>query len=205
MKIVVFGASGVTGNHLVKQALEMGHEVTAVVRTAVNFQLSSPRLHVMEVSLQDPSGIQLAVRDQDVVISVLGIRKGSSSTICADGATSILNAMEAVGTRRLVALSAYGASETRRASLFIRFVRTVIADKMRDKDLMERAIRNSGICWTLIRPPALTNGKRTSIYRFGSGLNIGALGRISRSDVSDFILKHAVSDDHIGKALSVTY
>ena len=205
MKLAIFGASGATGRQLVEQALAMGHEVTAVVRSAANLPLSHPGLLVLEAALQDAAAMRRAVENQDVVISVLGTRRGGPSTICADGAKSILAAMQAAGTRRLVALSAYGASETRRASLFIRFVRSVIADKMRDKDQMERLVRHSGIDWTLVRPPALTRGKRTGVYRFGPDLRIGALSRISRSDVADFILRHAISDEQAGKTLAITY
>lgn len=205
MKLAIFGATGVTGRHLIEQALHLGHEVTAVVRAAGAMTLHHPQLRIVEAALHDSAQMRLAVKDQDVVISVLGVRKGGASTICADGARSILAAMEASGTRRLVALSAYGASETSRASLFIRFVRSVIAEKMRDKDEMERRIRASSVSWTLVRPPALTNGKQTGAYRFGTDLKIGMTGRISRSDLADFILKEGIQDKSAGKVLAVSY
>ncbi|MGW2223143.1 NAD(P)H-binding protein, partial [Nonomuraea sp. NPDC001684] len=34
MRLVIFGATGRTGLELVRQALDLGHEVTAVVRDA---------------------------------------------------------------------------------------------------------------------------------------------------------------------------
>jgi putative NADH-flavin reductase len=39
LKLVVFGATGATGTELVKQGLELGHEITAIVRTPENFKL----------------------------------------------------------------------------------------------------------------------------------------------------------------------
>jgi len=205
MRLVIFGATGATGRHVIEQALKLGHNVTAIVRAPGAFAMSHPKLKTTQAELHDPAAMRLAVQNQDVIISVLGVRKGGSSTICADGAKSILAAMAATGTRRLVALSAYGASETQRDTLFIRFVRSVIAAKMRDKDEMERLIRNSDVTWTLVRPPALTNGKLTGSYRFGSNLKIGMSGRISRSDLAEFILKEAISDANSKKILSVTY
>ncbi|MEJ0045615.1 MAG: SDR family oxidoreductase [Rhodospirillales bacterium] len=189
MKLAIFGGTGATGRQLVDQALQAGHDVTVFVRTANAIPIENPRLRTMVGNFEQAVAIQSVVRDQDAVISVLGVRKHGSSTICTDGVQSILQAMEATGARRLIALSAYGASETRDASLFIKFVRTVIADKMRDKDNMEALVRASGIEWTLVRPPALTNGKRTGRYRSGIDLKVGITGRISRADLADFILQ----------------
>ena len=39
LKLVVFGATGATGTALVNQGLELGHEITAIVRTPENFKL----------------------------------------------------------------------------------------------------------------------------------------------------------------------
>jgi len=204
MKLGIFGASGATGRHLVEQALAAGHEVTAVVRTAGTFASDTPRLKFVVSRLDQPAELEHVVKEQDAIISVLGARKGSPPTVCADGATNILKAMKATGVRRFIGLSAYGASETKDASLFIKFVRTVIADKMRDKDEMESVVRASGVDWTLVRPPALTNGRRTGEYRFGTDLKIGPFGRISRADVADFILREAVATDSIKKTFNVS-
>lgn len=205
MKLAIFGATGATGRQLVEQALELGHDVTAVVRASGAFALSHPRLHTIETELSDSAKMQLAVKGHDVIISVLGVRKGGPTTICTDGVRSILAAMAATGQRRLVVLSAFGASETSKASWFIRFVRSVIAEKMRDKDAMEQLVRGSTMRWTIVRPPALTNGKLTGTYRFGTDIKIGAFGRISRSDLAHFIVEKAILDTFVGKAFSVTY
>ena len=88
--------------------------------------------------------------------------------------------------------------------MFIRFVRRVIAAKMRDKDSMEALVGSSNLDWTLVRPPALTNGKRTGIYRAGTGIKPGLLGRISRADLAAFMLREAVEGRYTGKAVVVS-
>lgn len=203
MKLGIFGATGTTGRHLVELALSAGHEVTAMVRDPALADLDSFRVRLVVGALDDQEAVQRTVAGQDAVISVLGVRKGGPTDVCAQGATSILNAMKATGVRRIIALSAHGASESRDASLFIRFVRSVIAEKMRDKDEMEALIRASGFDWTLVRPPALTNGKRTGDYRFGPELKMGWLARISRSDVAEFILRNAISSTSVQKIFTV--
>lgn len=46
MKIVVLGATGQTGQHLVNQALQQGHSVTAVVRNPGKMTVSHDNLKV---------------------------------------------------------------------------------------------------------------------------------------------------------------
>lgn len=197
MKLAVFGASGATGRHLVSQALSAGHAVTVLVRNPDSLGTDHASLKLVVGELDNPFTVQSVIQDAEAVISVLGARKGEAQTICTEGIGRILPAMQAAGVKRLIALSAYGASETCNASLFIRFVRSVISEKMRDKDGMEDLVRSSATDWTLIRPPVLTNGKAKGRYHSGIALNPGITGRISRADLASFILQTAVSGRYI--------
>lgn len=144
-----------------------------------------------------------ALQGADAVISLLGMRKHDAKAVCSGGRRSILRAMATTGARRLIALSAYGASETRDASLFIRFLRKAIADKIRDKDQMEALVRGSATDWTLVRPPFLTNGERSGNYRVGTALKPGLGARLSRADLAAFILQEAASGSYIGQTPGV--
>lgn len=162
------------------------------------------RLRIVAGSLAHADAVEAVVRDADAVISMLGVRKGDTAAICTDGVGSIVRAMDAAGARRLIALSAYGASETRKASLFIRLVRKIIAAKMRDKDGMEAVVRASGLDWTLVRPAVLTNGPHTGHVRAGASLRPGLAGRISRADLAAFLLREAADGNDIGGAVVVS-
>jgi len=200
MKLAIFGASGATGRHLVNQALSSGHSVTALVRTPDSLQVNHVGLKLIVGELYNSVTVESVIRDADTVISVLGARKGKDQNICTDGLSKIIPAMQKVGVKRLIALSAYGASETHNASLFIRFVRSIISEKMRDKDDMEDLVRASHTDWTLIRPPMLTNGDASKNYRSGIDLRPGITGRISRADLASFILQTVVSGSYIHEA-----
>jgi putative NADH-flavin reductase len=199
MKLAIFGASGVTGRHLLEQALQAGHQVTALKRTPGSLQLQTGLTTVIG-SLDQQAAVQSVIQGADAVISVLGMRDKDATPVCTDGARSILEAMASTGVRRLIALSAYGAAETSNASWFIRFVRTVIASKMHDKDNMEALVRSSDSDWTLVRPPMLTNGSRTDHYRASTDLRPGLTGRLSRADLAAFILQEAAAAGYIGQA-----
>lgn len=200
MKLAIFGASGATGRHLLQLALDAGHTVTVLVRSADSLPLKHPALTAVVGRIDQLETVESIVQGADAVISVLGARKGGAQTICSDAMRSIVPAMHAVGVHRLIALSAYGAAETRNASWFIRFVRMAIADKMRDKDAMEALVRASDTDWTLVRPPALTNSEATGRYRSGTGLRPGITGRLPRADMAAFILHTAESGEFIGQA-----
>lgn len=143
MKLAIFGASGATGRHLVRQALSAGHTVTVLLRSAESLTIKDARLICIVGQLDQSATVKAVVQGADAVISVLGARKGAAPTVCTQGVRKILPAMQSTGVRRLIALSAYGACETSNASWFIRFVRAVIGEKMRDKDAMENLIRAS--------------------------------------------------------------
>jgi putative NADH-flavin reductase len=200
MKLAIFGASGATGRLLVEQALAAGHEVTVLLRSAASLAVDGGRLQTIVGQLDQPEAVAAVVQGADAVISVLGARKGGSPTVCSDGIRSILPAMRRARVQRLIALSAYGAAETRNDSWFIRLVRKLISEKMRDKDDMEALVRASPTEWTLVRPPALTNGAASGGYRSGIGLKPGVTGRVSRADLAAFMLNVAESSDYLRQA-----
>jgi putative NADH-flavin reductase len=201
MKITIFGASGATGQHLVKQALQANHEVTAFVRSASSLQLEHTGFHTVVGDFDQPGAVQRAIDQADVVVSVLGIRKQGPGDVCSQGVRSILAAMAAQHQRRLIVLSAYGASETQNVSLSAWMIRRILAVKMRDKDGMEALVRAADLDWTIVRPPALTNGPLTEKYQAGVELKIGFFAKLSRADLAQFILHEASAGSYIKQAV----
>ena len=54
---------------------------------------------------------------------------------------------------------------------------------------MERVFDESGLDWTMVRPPELTNKPYTGKYRVREG-HLPRFGfKVSRSDVADFMIK----------------
>lgn len=200
MKLAIFGASGATGRLLVQQALAAGHHVSVLLRSPDSLPIDDVRLQRIVGQLDQPDAVAAVVQGADAVISVLGMRKGGAQTVCTDGIRSILPAMQQTGTQRLIALSAYGALETQQHSWFIRLVRKLISEKMRDKDGMEQLVRASTTDWTLVRPPALTNGAATGAYRASTELRPGLTGRLSRADLAGFMLGVAESGRYLHQA-----
>jgi putative NADH-flavin reductase len=74
MNILILGATGRTGQALVQQALEQGHIVTAFARDPSKVRTAHPNLRIVKGDILEYDSVETAVRDQDAVLSALGIR-----------------------------------------------------------------------------------------------------------------------------------
>jgi putative NADH-flavin reductase len=61
MNLIVFGATGRTGRHLVNQAFTQGHVVTAFVRDLRKLNIQHERLHVIQGDVLDINSIEKAI------------------------------------------------------------------------------------------------------------------------------------------------
>jgi uncharacterized protein YbjT (DUF2867 family) len=212
MRITVFGATGGIGGHVVRQALDAGHKVTAVVRTASAFELEHPSLEVVRVpGLDAAEALREAVDGSTAVISGVGPRGRKDGPVASRSTKSILAAMEAAGVRRFVAVSAapLGPIPPDESFLNRRVVHPLInafaAEVYADLRVMEADIRNSATEWTIVRPPKLNNKDLTGRYRTVVGGSVTRGYLISRADVAHLML--AVLDDQstVAQPVGVAY
>ncbi len=203
MNLAIFGASGGTGRHLVDQALAAGHHVTILVRTLAAFAEPHQRLRVVQGDVRQVDQVAAVVDGQDAVLSALGPHERGPVDLCTVAMTAILTAMTRDGVRRLVALSAYGARESHDSGLYNVLLWRMQKEKMLDKERMEELIAHSAVNWTVVRPPALTNGPRTPHYRTGTTLRMKVTSHISRADVADFMLRQVTDTTYLCMAPAI--
>ncbi|MEU8223861.1 NAD(P)H-binding protein [Kribbella sp. NPDC048915] len=208
MRITVFGATGGIGGQIVRQALEAGHKVTAVVRSA--FEVTHPSLEVVRVpGLDAADPLREAVDASAAVISGVGPRGRKDGPVASRSTKSILAAMEATGVRRFVAVSAapLGPIPADESFLNRRILYPAInwsaADVYADLRVMEADIASSRTEWTIVRPPKLTDKALTGQYRTVVGGTVPRTLSVSRADVAHLML--AVLDDPatIGQPIGV--
>ncbi|MEU2902743.1 NAD(P)H-binding protein [Streptomyces globisporus] len=199
MKITVFGATGGVGQEITGQALEAGHEVTVVVRDPdlLPEALDRAALHGV-VRLDDEAAVRAAVAGRDAVLSGLGARGRKANGVAERLTGRIVSAMEAEGTRRLLAVSAVpvgpkAAGDPLTDRLSLKLVRAVFADLYADLARMEAVLAAGATDWTAVRPPRLTDGPRTGVYRKVVGGTPRSSRIISRADVAHAML--ALIDD----------
>lgn len=209
MRITVFGASGRTGTQAVRQALDAGHHVVAVVRDPSRLQVPArPELRVVRADVMDPEAIRPAIENANAVVSALGPHGLGPTTVLSDGVRSILQAMDKTGVRRLITVSANGAYPGDEDGPFTRLLvrpllQRILRNNFADTRRMDDEIRASSTDWTIMRPPQLTKGPRSGRYRTASGRHIGR--RISRADLADAILNAVADPATFGHSLGVGY
>jgi len=195
MRVVIFGASGATGQELVKQALAAGHDVTIFVRDpAKTGRLGDA--HTVQGDVHDAGAVSAAIDGQDAVLSALGARSLKETGLLGAAMANTIAGMRAHSVRRLIVLGAAGAlhDSGKYQSGMTRLVywivkHTLLKNPLSDQAAQERLIEASDLDYTVVYPPRLTNGPRTSRYRVqGDGLPPHS-SRIARADVAEFMIK----------------
>ncbi|MFC5215567.1 NAD(P)-dependent oxidoreductase [Streptomyces coerulescens] len=210
MKLTVFGATGGTGKEIVRQALDVGHEVTAVVRDPARFPVTGERLEVFRADLTDPQELRPAVAGRDAVLSGLGARSRKDAGIAARLTRTVLGALEAEGVRRLVVVSAAPVGPEPEGDGFVdrsarRIVSAVLRDIYTDLREMEAELARSATDWTSVRPPRLQDKPLTGSYRKVVG-GFPVRGRfLGRADVAHAMLAAVGDRATVKQGVGVAY
>ena len=209
MNIAIFGASGATGHHLVKQALEQGHNVTAFLRQSSKLDLVDARLDIIRGDINNLHQLTAALVGRDAVLSALGASspfRYDQSVV--DGLKVIMMAMKICSVHRLVYLSFMGVKDSRKkAGVVVKYIAPIIlSTEIRGHETREKIIIESDLGWTIVRPPTLTNGKHLGKYRSGESIQSKSFAAtISRADVADFMLSQLTSDKYLFSKPAVMY
>jgi putative NADH-flavin reductase len=209
-RVLIIGATGGTGRQLVAQALERGHEVTALVRDPAALDLTHDRLRVVRGDVLDPASLVDATRGQDAVISALGHKKYfPPNRILSDGTRNIMRAMDVCGVRRFICETALGTGDaTGRLGLYYTLfvIPVILPAYFWDKTRQEQLVAQSRLDWVIVRPGALTDGGRSGKYKHGA--RVGSFlrtVRISRADVAHFMLNQLTDDRYLSAAPGVCW
>lgn len=200
MHLAILGASGGCGRHLVTQALERGHRVTAIVRPSSTLDVPSG-VRVERGDLADAAFLGRALQGADAVLSALGIKLDSiapwSRPEVADFLTrstpALVEAMQAAGVKRVLAISAGGVGDSRaRVPGVFRLMlkTTALKHAYAELEVMERVLLASGLDVCLPRPTGLTDGPRTGQVKVCTSFSGRAT--ISRADVAAWMLDEVV-------------
>ncbi len=208
MKLLVFGATGLTGGLVVDMALKQGHQVTVLTRDASKFSHRNQDLEVIEGSATSQSDIEKTLRDVDAVIHCLGIGgkgQGSATTVVSDSVKAVLAAMKLTGVKRIVCMSNVGAGGSGTwfynrvvVPVFLRWLKPIIADK----DRMEGLLKGSGLEWTSVRLPNIVDGPARPIQASESGKGIGI--SITAASAAAFLLQQISDNQWLHKSPSIS-
>ena len=207
MNLVVLGATGGTGLEVVRQALQRGHSVTALVRSPDRLKPFGGQITVKQGDLLSSADLKPVIQDHDAVVSAFGPRLPVSNAddhLLQQFAAALTSAMMKTNVRRVVVESVaflFKNAVVPPAYVLGRlFFRRVVADA----SAMERVFTGSQLEWTMVRPPELTDKPHTGKYRVRQG-HLPPFGfKISRADVADFMITAAENCSWVGKIAGIS-
>jgi putative NADH-flavin reductase len=223
MKLTVFAATGGIGRQILEQAVDAGHDVTAVVRNPQNLpgELSRQvRVVTADLAAPDPATLTSAVEGADAVLSALGPRSNSEAGIATQGTRAIAAAMKAAGARRIVVVSAAPIGTVPSPArpnppkhdpgdglimqhLLNPLTKAALRKHYADLAQMEDILHDSDLDWTAVRPPRLTDKPLTGTYRTARGRNLRRGLFISRADVAHYMLRALQQPETIRQTIGI--
>jgi putative NADH-flavin reductase len=207
MKLVVLGATGGIGLEIVRQAIQHGHSVTAFVRSPEPLKPFADRITIKQGDLLNPAELAKAISGHDAILSGFGPRVPIAKTdanLLGSFASALTTAMHHAAVRRAVIVSTAFLFKDSIVPPTYLFGRLFFPGVVIDASAMEQIVIQSGLDWTIVRPPQLTDKPFTGKYRVRTG-HLPRFGfNISRADVADSFLKTIEDLTSIGKILGVS-
>jgi len=210
--VLIIGTSGGIGTEAVKTALARGLRVRALARNADRLRIDDPALETRNADAVDPEAVRAALAGVDAVIHVVGVapsprRMFTPIDVFSKTTAVLVTEMARMGIRRLVAVTGFGAGDSRNALSLAERVphRLLLGTAYDDKDRQEAIIRDSDLDWLIVRPTILTKGRGRRRYQVLVDPATWRNGMIARRDVADFLVREVVEPTHFRVAPVLTY
>ena len=189
MKIIIFGATGGVGQHVVKQGLEAGFRITAFVRTPAKLDMTHDNLTVIQGDAFNQSEVTAAISGHDAVVSCLGSSQGmKKSTELQDMVENIVIGMQKHHIERIVYTASAGVHKEL-TGISGKLVMRLLKNPLIDHGAAVKRIEAAGLNATIARPMSLTDKPFTGKYREAATGIPNKSSAIPRADVAHFIIK----------------
>ncbi|MFQ3580542.1 MAG: SDR family oxidoreductase [Chloracidobacterium sp.] len=216
--VVVLGANGGTGREVVARLAHHGVATRAVARSERKLaDIVKPGTETAVADVRDVESLENALRGARAVINCIGTRVGFANTgkgvadffgfgedgadaVDNRGTVNVLNAMKRVGAEHLVIVTSMLINQPLNPfSLMMK----PFGDILTMKDKAEKAVRASGLRYTIVRPGGLTNQPP-----FQKGIKVApadalSSGSISRADVAEVCAQALWTPAAYGKTLEI--
>ncbi len=206
-RVLIVGASRGIGLETAKRAIEAGHKVRALARSARHIPIDHPDLDKVSGDALDPATVERVLDGVDAVIVTLGVTPGPEAIfrpvkLFSQATRVLVDLMEETGVKRLICVTGIGAGDSRDKGGFLYgavLLPLLLGRVYDDKDVQEQIIRDSTLDWVIARPGFLTRGPRARSYRVLINRDQWRMGKISRASVADFLVKHIDDNTCLGK------
>jgi len=167
MRITLFGATGFVGKKLLELALQENHEITVLARSPDKLGALKSQVNCIEGDYFDPQAVRNALQGADAVLSCIGppLGFGRKQFIgkYPQAMTSLINELNSAGITRVITIAGASVplpgSELPLLAKITRVMMLLIGGQIsRDKDEEALLLANSGLDWTILRPPGIKAG-----------------------------------------------
>jgi putative NADH-flavin reductase len=221
LNILVFGATGKIGTHVVAEALQRGHLITAVSRDPSRVSTQHENLSAVAGDLLDEMSIANLVAGQDVVIisvrGIIGDSKEPQSALQFIAVKNVVDALSIIGdgAPRLIHVGGSGTLEVKPGVLYADKIPKMFLPKRLELEIagqilaLEYLRTVEDVKWTYATPAKnFTNGKRTGVFQIGGDAVLEdsrGKSRISRADFAVALVDEAEQAAHVRQRFSVAY
>jgi len=212
MKIAVFGASGRIGSRIVNEALNRGHQVTAIARHPEQYTEERPHLKVAKGDLFKTQDVEASTFDHDAVVCAYNYTKGAQPSTFSEITVPLLNGLKQAHVKRLIIVGGAGSLEVSPGVQLVDtpdFPEAYKASALAQREALKLYKQEKEIEWTYISPAAeIAPGERTGKFRTGTNQVIkDAQGHsfISMEDYAVAVLDEIENPKHIREQMTVGY
>ena len=206
MKILILGASGRVGSHLVELAIKDQHEVTLLVRNPDKLPHHHQQLCVMKGDVLNKQDIEQAMHHVDVVVSALNTDGG---TTLSASLPLILEAMTKQQLTRIITIGTAGILQSRVTPTLLRYQSTESKRKStfaaQEHQRVFEQLQQSAMDWTIVCPTYLPDGAWTGNYRVERNFLPEGGSEISVADTADFAYQQIFSEEFLRTRVGLAY
>lgn len=205
MHILILGASGRVGNHILTYALQEGHHVTVLVRSPEKIN-PHPNLRIIQGNVLHSEDLKRAVQAAEAVISALNT---DGTTTLSESMPLIIDAMAAEGIQRIVTIGTAGILQSRTEPGKLRYQSSESRRKStraaEEHERVYKQLQQSVLEWTIVCPTYLPDGERLGNYRVERDvLPVGGT-EISTSDTAEFTYQQLANRHFIRTRVGISY
>ncbi|MDV2884753.1 SDR family oxidoreductase [Alkalihalophilus pseudofirmus] len=206
MNILILGATGRVGSHILTHALQDGHHVTVLVRTPEKVQINSENLTIVQGNVLNKNDIVRAMDGIDVVISALNT---DGTTTLSESMPLIIKAMENEGIQRIITIGTAGILQSRITPNILRYQSSESKRKStraaEEHHKVYDILKQSSLDWTIVCPTYLPDGEREGKYRIERNFLPEGGMEITVPDTAEFTYRQIESNDHVQSRVGIAY
>lgn len=206
MHILVLGATGRVGSHIVKYALRDGHQVTALVRTPEKIDTQHDRLSLIQGNVLELHDLLRAIEGTSAVISALNT---DGTTTLSKSVPLLIHAMGQEGVQRIITVGTAGILQSRTEPEKLRYQSSESRRKStraaEEHEQVYKVLKGSTLEWTIVCPTYLPDGEGRGAYRGERDVLPEGGTEITVGDTAEFTYRQLSDRRFINTRVGICY